>query len=70
MNYTDSKIIDYLTVQIMSDKTLECNPHIRVRTAWILAKKKFLKLSGKEKEKIRLEMKELGILKKFEGLNE
>ena len=48
----NSKIIDYLTVQIVSDKTFEAPYAQRIRAAWILAKKKYITLTDKEKQDI------------------
>tara|TARA_B100002019_G_scaffold106695_1_gene91703 strand:- start:40195 stop:40377 length:183 start_codon:yes stop_codon:yes gene_type:complete len=45
-------IIDYLTVKLIEDNTFQANPHIRARTAWIEAKKMFLKLSDEQKQNI------------------
>lgn len=45
-------IIDYLTVELIEDNTFRANPHIRARTAWIEAKKIFLKLTEEQKENI------------------
>ena len=48
----NSDIVDYLTVKLLADKTFEA-PHIqRVRAAWILAKKKYITLTEKEKQDI------------------
>ena len=43
------KIIDYLTVQVMSDKQFAGHHHNRARAAWLLAKKKYNILSKGEK---------------------
>jgi hypothetical protein len=48
----EQKIIDYLTVEIMNDSKFVCNPHIRVRCAWIEAKKVFDKLNENQKNNI------------------
>ena len=48
----EQKIIDHLTVEIINDSKFVCNPHTRVRCAWIEAKKKFAKLTKNQKEKI------------------
>jgi len=45
-------IIDYLTVELIEDNTFQANPHIRARTAWIEAKKIFLKLTEEQRENI------------------
>ena len=48
----EQKIIDHLTLGIMNDPNFACNPHIRVRCAWIEAKKVFDELSQKQKNDI------------------
>lgn len=45
-------IIDYITVKLMEDNKFISHPHVRVRTAWIEAKKIFLKMSQANKDKI------------------
>ena len=52
-----SKIIDYLTVQFMSDKTFRTHYAQRTRSAWILAEKKYKTLTEEQK---------LGILKEID----
>jgi uncharacterized protein (DUF2164 family) len=44
-----SKIIDYLTVQFISDKTFKCHYAQRIRAAWILAEKRYKTLTKEEK---------------------
>jgi len=53
-----SKIINYLTVKIMSEKTFDAHYAQRVRVAWILAEKQYLKLTEDEKQKIIKELSE------------
>jgi len=45
-------IVNYLTVKIISDKTFDVHYAKRMRVAWILAEKQYLKLTEKEKQKI------------------
>ena len=45
-------IVNYLTVKISSDKTFDVHYAKRIRAAWILAEKQYLKLTEKEKQKI------------------
>tara|TARA_R110000824_G_scaffold265390_1_gene454247 strand:+ start:1970 stop:2149 length:180 start_codon:yes stop_codon:yes gene_type:complete len=52
-----SEIINYLTVQLMEDKSFEAHYAKRIRCAWILAEKKYLTLTHQEKQ---------GILRKLE----
>ena len=55
----ESKIINFLTVKIMTEKNLrnEGNPHSRTKTAWIEAKRAYSKLTEEEKELILKEIK-------------
>lgn len=46
------EIMNYLIVKHLQDPNFECNPHIRVRSAYILAKKEYERMSDKEKEKL------------------
>ena len=46
------KIIDYLTVQVLADKTFKTHYAQRIRSAWILAEKKYAKMSDEEKAEI------------------
>ena len=48
------EIIDFLTIEIMTEKSLqkEGNPHCRAKTAWIEAKRAYSKLTKKEKNLI------------------
>ena len=48
----ESKIVNHLTLEIMNDSKFVCNPHIRVRCAWIEAKKVFDGLTESQKNKI------------------
>jgi hypothetical protein len=45
------KIIDYLTIKAMRREELK-NKNSKVRCAWIIAKKEYLKLSEEEKQEI------------------
>jgi hypothetical protein len=47
-----SKIVNYLTVQIISDKNFKVHYAQRIRSAWILAEKKYAKMSTEEKKEI------------------
>ena len=47
-----SKIVNYLTVQIISDKNFKVQYAQRIRSAWILAEKRYAKMSAEEKEEI------------------
>lgn len=49
----DEDIIDYLAVRSLCDKNFEDGSPHRARTAWILAKKEYLKLSDSEKDLIK-----------------
>jgi hypothetical protein len=51
------KIVNYLTVQILSDKTFEVHYAKRIRAAWLLAENKYKTLTEGEKRKI---MEEIG----------
>jgi len=46
----DEKILNYLIVGHLEDEDFESHPHLRVRSAYILAKKEYLNMSKKEKE--------------------
>ena len=48
----DEKILNYLIVRHLKDEDFEPHPHLRVRSAYILAKKEYLNMSEKEKETI------------------
>ena len=48
----EEKIIDYLTIKLIEDKAFVSHPHSRVRSAWMKAKKQFIKLTEEEKESI------------------
>jgi hypothetical protein len=56
--FMNGEIINYLTVQLLSDKTFEAPYAQRVRTAWIIAKKKYVLLTDKEKQAILNEIAE------------
>ena len=51
-----NKIIDYLTLQFMNDKTFKAHYAQRVRSAWILAEKKYKTLTKQEKTEILKEI--------------
>ena len=53
----DEKIINYLMIGYLRDPRCEGNHHIRVRSAYILAKKEFQNMSEKEKKRIREKIK-------------
>jgi hypothetical protein len=55
-NDIDQRILDYLTIQIMNDSKFICNPHIRVRCAWMEANKAFKRLNGEQKQNILAQM--------------
>ena len=48
----DEKIINYLIVKKLEDENFSAHPHIRIRSAYILAKKEFKQMSEQEKKKI------------------
>jgi len=54
------KIIDYLTLQNLLDRDFQSQPNQRIKSAFILAKKQYKKMSEQEKEEI---------LKKIEKYN-
>ena len=45
-------IINYLIVKHLEDPNFECHPHIRVRSAYILAKKEYASMSEEQKVNI------------------
>ena len=47
-----AKIIDYLTLQNLLDRDFQSQPNQRIKTAFILAKKQYKKLSEEDKRKI------------------
>tara|TARA_Y100000590_G_scaffold143436_2_gene164802 strand:+ start:57401 stop:57574 length:174 start_codon:yes stop_codon:yes gene_type:complete len=51
-----NKIIDYLTVQFISDKTFKAHYAQRIRSAWICAEKKYRALTKQEKIEILKEI--------------
>ncbi len=53
-----SKIVNYLTVKLMNDKSFDVHYAKRARVAWILAEKQYLKLAKDEKQKIIKELSE------------
>jgi hypothetical protein len=46
----DEKILNYLIVKHLEDENFESHPHLRVRSAYILAKKEYSNMSDKEKQ--------------------
>ena len=46
----DEKILNYLIVRHLEDENLESHTHLRVRSAYILAKKEYSNMSDKEKQ--------------------
>ncbi len=55
-------IIDYLTIKLIEDTKFICNPHIRLRVAWMESKKKFMKMNDEDKNKLLI------LAKKRKGL--
>tara|TARA_B100000214_G_C23450792_1_gene393663 strand:+ start:280 stop:462 length:183 start_codon:yes stop_codon:yes gene_type:complete len=43
------ELINYLIVKNLEDKDFVCNPNIRVKSAYILAKKQMMKMTEEEK---------------------
>ena len=70
MNNINNKIIDFLTLKIMSDKDFECNPHMRVRAAWILAKKQFEEMNDEDKLEIVEQLDGFEKLRKIRDIDE
>ena len=54
----DEKVINYLIIKHLEDKDFTAHPHLRVRTAYILAKKEYLKMSVAEITQIKRELEE------------
>ena len=54
----DEKVINYLIIKHLEDKDFTAHPHLRVRTAYILAKKEYLKMSAAKITQIKKELKE------------
>ena len=48
----DERIINYLIVKHLEDADFTTHPHLRVRSAYILAKKEYLDMSAAEKTEI------------------
>lgn len=46
------KIIDYLILQCLLDKTFQSNPNQRIKAAYLLAKSRYKNLSEEGKEEI------------------
>lgn len=55
-NNTDA-ILHFLMTEIMNDKQFTSNPMIRARSAWIEAKRVYLKLTEEEKQTILRKIK-------------
>lgn len=53
----DEEIINYLIIRHLEDADFSAHPHIRVRSAYILAKKEYKILSEKEKTEIKNKLK-------------
>jgi len=47
-----AKIIDYLTLQNLLDRDFQSQPNQKIKTAFILAKKQYEKLSEEKKREI------------------
>lgn len=54
----DEKVINYLIIKHLEDKDFMAHPHLRIRTAYILAKKEYLKMSAAEITQIKRELEE------------
>ena len=52
-----AKIIDYLTLQNLLDRDFQSQPNQKIKTAFILAKKQYEKLSEEEKREILKKIK-------------
>jgi hypothetical protein len=48
----DERIINYLIVKHLEDVDFSTHPHLRVRSAYILAKKEYFDMSAAEKTEI------------------
>ena len=48
----DERIVNYLIVKHLEDVDFSAHPHLRVRSAYILAKKQYLDMSAAEKTEI------------------
>tara|TARA_B100001093_G_scaffold481648_1_gene512563 strand:+ start:113 stop:289 length:177 start_codon:yes stop_codon:yes gene_type:complete len=55
-----NRIVDYLTVEIMADKSFKVHYAVRVRAAWALAEEKYEKLTEEEKKEIVKKINEHG----------
>jgi len=53
-------VIDYITVKLVEDNKFISHPHIRIRSAWIEAKKIFLNMSQANKDKILATIRKKG----------
>lgn len=47
------KVIDYLTLSILLDRDFQSNPNQRIKSAYILAKKEYSKLTEAQREEIQ-----------------
>ena len=54
----DERIINYLIVKHLEDVDFSAHPHLRVRSAYILAKKEYLNMSAAEKTQIKEKLEE------------
>ena len=54
----DEKVINYLIVKHLEDVGFSAHPHLRVRSAYILAKKEYLNMSAAEKTQIKEKLEE------------
>ena len=70
MKNINNRIIDFLTLRIMSQIPAEENPNTRVKSAWLLAKKEFETLTEEDKYKIIDELNGFEYLKKMRDLDE
>jgi len=54
----DERIINYLIVKHLEDVDFSAHPHIRVRSAYILAKQEYLNMSEAERKEIKQKLEE------------
>jgi hypothetical protein len=52
------KVIDYLTLKMLLDKDFQSNPNQRMKTAYILAKKEYNKLTEAQIDEIWRKIKD------------
>lgn len=57
----ECKIIDYLTLEVMKGENFHPNPNIRIRSAYLIAKEQYRKMSNKDKELIIKKIKNQGL---------